>query len=280
MPLKNRDRGGAFGDKSGHMSVGCHIHAVSVAGPLPAVFAPAQGLAQSLQSHVMDTRRDALHSRVFDGLPEDARQACLAGAQRRALKRGAWIARQGEPASTFCLVETGVLKILQDTPQGQELIVRLVGPGEPFGGVAALERAPYPVSALAVEPTDLFAWPVDALRTMLDRFPMVRANLMREMTAHMTDALTRVREMATLRVGPRLAITLLRLARQCGRQRPDGILITHPLTRQELADLVGTTLYTVSRTLSQWEAEGILQSQQRQLLIREPSRLTALSTES
>ncbi|MBM3750332.1 MAG: winged helix-turn-helix domain-containing protein [Acidimicrobiia bacterium] len=81
---------------------------------------------------------------------------------------------------------------------------------------------------------------MDALRTMLDRFPVVRANLMREMSAHMTA----------------------------------------PLTRQEPADLVGITLYTVSRTLSQWETEGILQSQQRQLLIREPSRLIALATES
>jgi CRP-like cAMP-binding protein len=226
----------------------------------------------------MDTRRDALHSRVFDGLPEDARLACLAGAQRRAVKRGTWIARQGEPATTFCLVESGALKILQDTLQGQELIVRLVGPGEPFGGVAALARTPYPVSALAVEPTELHAWAEDALRTMLDRFPTVRGNIMREMTAHMTDALTRVREMTTLRVGARIAITLMRLVRQCGRQTPEGVLIIHPLTRQELADLVGTTLYTVSRTLSQWEAEGILKSHKRHLLIRAPKDLAGLAS--
>jgi CRP-like cAMP-binding protein len=226
----------------------------------------------------MDTRRDALHSRVFDGLPEDARTACLQSARLRQAKRGEWIARQGEPATTFCLVETGALKVLQDTPQGQELIVRFVGPGEPFGGVVALHGAPYPVSALAVEATRLHTWPVEPLRAMLDRFPIVRANIMREMTLHMTDALTRVREMTTLRVGERLAVTLMRLARQCGRQTPEGILITHPLTRQELADLIGTTLYTVSRTLSQWEADGILESQKRHLLIRAPKRLAALVT--
>lgn len=221
----------------------------------------------------MDTRRDALQSRVFDGLAEEARRACLTAADLQTLRRGQWLARQGEPATTFCLVDSGALKLLQDTPQGQELIVRLVGPGDPFGGVAALDHAPYPVSALAMEATRLYAWRVDALRAMLDAHPIVRANLMREMTAHMTDALTRVREMTTLRVGQRLAITLMRLARQCGRQTPDGLLITHPLTRQELADLVGTTLYTVSRTLSQWEADGILQSEKRHLVIRAPGRL-------
>ena len=107
---------------------------------------------------------------------------------------------------------------------------------------------------------------------------MVRSNIMREMTAHMTDALTRVREMTTLRVGARLAITLMRLVRQCGRQTAEGVLITHPLTRQELADLVGTTLYTVSRTLSQWETDGVLESRKRHLLIRAPKVLAALAS--
>jgi CRP-like cAMP-binding protein len=226
----------------------------------------------------MDTRRDAQHSRVFDGLSDDARQACLAQSRPLAVKRGQWLARQGEPATTFCLVNTGALKIIQDTPQGTELIVRFVGSGEPFGGVAALQSAPYPVSALAVEPTQLYSWRVEALQAMLEAHPIVRANIMREMTAHMTDALTRVREMTTLRVGTRLAITLMRLVRQCGQQTPDGILITHPLTRQELADLVGTTLYTVSRTLSQWETDGVLQSRKRHLLIRAAKQLADIAS--
>jgi CRP-like cAMP-binding protein len=226
----------------------------------------------------MDTRRDASRSRIFDGLADQARHACLASAQTISVRSGQWVARQGEPATQFYLVEQGALKILQDTPQGTELIVRFVGPGEPFGGVVALEHAPYPVSALAVEPTRLFTWKVGALREMLDTHPMVRANIMREMTAHMTDALTRVREMTTLRVGARIAITLMRLVRQCGRQTPEGVLITHPLTRQELADLVGTTLYTVSRTLSQWEADGVLESRKRHLLIRTPKDLAALAS--
>ena len=102
-------------------------------------------------------------------------------------------------------------------------------------------------------------------------------NIMREMAAHMTDALTRVRELSTERVGQRLAHTLLRLVRQCGQQTPEGMLITHPLTRQELAELTGTTLYTVSRTLSQWEADGVLRSAKRRLLVRSPGQLEALA---
>jgi CRP-like cAMP-binding protein len=169
------------------------------------------------------------------------------------------------------------MKILQNTAEGQELIVRFVGPGDPFGGIVVLDHATYPVSALAVEETVLHAWPADAMRTMVEQFPRVTANVMREMAAHMTDALTRVREVTTQRVGQRLAMTLVRLGRQCGRQTEDGILITHALTRQELADLAGTTLYTVSRTLSEWEASGVITSHRRQLVIRSPARLNDLA---
>lgn len=220
---------------------------------------------------------DPARSRIFDGLTEGERRQWLEAARARDVRRNEAVARQGEPARTFALVESGLLKLLQLTPDGRELIVRFVGPGEPFGGVVLLDAAAYPVTALAVEPTRLLAWPTDVLRGLLDCFPQVRLNITREIAAHMTDALTRVRELATERVSQRLAHTLLRLMRQAGTPGPDGVLIAHPLTRQELADLTGTTLYTVSRTLSQWQASGILQSTRRQLLVLAPKRLQALS---
>jgi CRP/FNR family transcriptional regulator, nitrogen oxide reductase regulator len=105
----------------------------------------------------------------------------------------------------------------------------------------------------------------------------VRLNLMREMADHMNDALTRVRELTTERVSQRLAHTLLRLMRQCGRTTPEGVLIAHALTRQELAELVGTTLYTVSRTMSQWQAAGVLRCSRREVLVRAPRRLEGLA---
>ena len=218
-----------------------------------------------------------MRSRIFDGLTETERKACLAGSTVVTARKGQWLARQGEPATIFYLVASGAMKILQTTAEGQELIVRFVGAGDPFGGVVVLDHATYPVSALAVEATVLHAWPTDAMRTMVEQFPRVTANVMREMAAHMTDALTRVREVTTQRVGQRLAMTLVRLGRQCGRQTDDGILITHALTRQELADLAGTTLYTVSRTLSEWEASGVIASRRRQLVIRSPARLGELA---
>ncbi len=212
-------------------------------------------------------------SRVFDGLTEAERERWLSRATVAAYKRGHTIARQGEMARHLVLVESGLLKILQLTAEGTELIVRFVVPGEPFGGVVALGDAPYPVTAVVVQPAVLRLWTRDTANDLLAQTPQVRVNIMREMATHMTDALTRVRELTTARVSQRLAHTLLRLARQCGEPNPEGVLITQPLTRQELADLTGTTLYTVSRTLSEWESRGLLESRKRLLLLRSLRKL-------
>jgi len=209
-----------------------------------------------------------LRSRIFDGLTDAEREQWLARASTTTLKRGQVLARQGDPANHFYLLETGFLKILQLTADGTEVIVRFIAPGEPFGGVVALGNAAYPVTAVVVQPSTARSWARDIVTQLLAQMPQVRVNIMREMTTHMTDALTRVRELTTARVGQRLAHALLRLSRQCGQAVPEGVLIPQPLTRQELADLTGATLYTVSRTLAKWESDGLLESRNRRLLLK------------
>lgn len=218
-----------------------------------------------------------LRSRIFDGLTDGERDQWLRRATLATVERGKTLARQGEPARHFQLLEAGFLKLLQLTPEGAEVIVRFIVPGEPFGGVVALNDAPYPVTAVAVQPSTLRSWPREVVAELLRETPQVRVNIMREIATHMTAALTRVRELTTARVDQRLAHTLLRLADQCGRREPDGVLIAQPLTRQEIADLTGTTLYTVSRTLAKWESLGLIETRKRMLLVRSPGKLEAVA---
>jgi CRP-like cAMP-binding protein len=209
-----------------------------------------------------------LRSRIFDGLTETERDRWLARAAATTLQRGQVVARQGDPAHHLYVLETGFLKILQLTADGTEVILRFIVPGEPFGGVVALGNATYPVTAVVVQPSVLCSWTREVVAELLAQTPQVRVNIMKEMATHMAEALTRVRELTTERVGQRLAQALLRLARQCGQTGPDGVLITQSLTRQELADLTGATLYTVSRTLAKWESLGLLESRKRLLLLK------------
>jgi CRP-like cAMP-binding protein len=214
-----------------------------------------------------------LRSRIFDGLTDGERQHWLGRAARVDVARGQTLARQGDPARHFYLLESGFLKLLQLTADGTELIVRFIAPGDPFGGVVALSDAPYPVTAVAVQPSLALSWPRDTVGALLGATPQVRVNIMREMTMHMTAALTRVRELTTASVDQRLAHTILRLAEQCGQPEKDGVLIAQPLTRQEIADLTGTTLYTASRTLAKWETLGVVETRQRMLFVRSTRQL-------
>jgi CRP/FNR family transcriptional regulator, nitrogen oxide reductase regulator len=218
-----------------------------------------------------------LRSRIFDGLTDGERQRWLGRAAIVNVERGETLARQGEPARHFYLLESGFLKLLQLTAEGTELIVRFIVPGDPFAGVVALSDAPYPVSAVAVQPSVVRSWARDTVGELLGETPQVRVNIMREMTMHMTAALTRVRELTTATVDQRLAHTILRLAEQCGRPDKDGVLIAQPLTRQEIADLTGTTLYTASRTLAKWASLGVVETRQRMLLVRSRQKLADIA---
>ena len=226
----------------------------------------------------MDPKPAALRSRIFDELSAADKRFFLAAAHLRSFRRREALVRQGEPALSFFLLESGLVKILQATEKGQDIIVRFVGPGDPVGGVVALDGGCYPVTAVAAEPTQVHAWSRATLQTLLQRFPQVRTNIMREIASHMTDAMSRVRELSTERVGQRLARTILRLMHQRGQPIEGGVLIDHALTRQDLAELTGTTLYTVSRTLTQWEADGVLRSKGRRLVVRSRDRLEARAT--
>jgi CRP/FNR family transcriptional regulator, nitrogen oxide reductase regulator len=214
-----------------------------------------------------------MRSRIFDGLTDEERDRWLSRSTESTFDRGHTLVRQGDPAQHFYLLGTGFLKVLQLTAEGAELIIRFIAPGDPFGGVVALGNAVYPVSAVVIQPSVARVWTRQAIAELLVRNPQVRVNIMREMALHMTDALTRVRELTTASVGQRLAHTLVRLARQCGRAEAGGVLVTQPFTRQELADLAGTTLYTASRTLAKWEALGLIESRKRLLLLRSLKKL-------
>lgn len=215
----------------------------------------------------------ATTSRLFQAMAVRDREAILGAGGHRSLRKGQVLIRQGEPASTFFLMERGYLKLTQLTPEGAEVIVRFVGPGDPVAGVAALGEAPYPVTATACDAVDVLAWSRSQLADLLARYPQLKTNILREMTAHMDDALTRLRELATLDVRQRLAHTLLRLTVKAAAAGAGGLTVPHTLTRQELAELTGTTLFTVSRILTEWEGAGLVHSTRAHVAVLDAERL-------
>jgi CRP-like cAMP-binding protein len=210
---------------------------------------------------------------LLTGLSEDHQRELMAAAHPRTLKARDRLGRQGEPAEIFALVQVGHLKLGQVNAQGTESLVRFVGPGDCYGAIALVGGSRYPVSATAVEPSRVLTWRRPVITEFADRIPRLKSNILEEIARRMTGVLAVAQELATERVPQRLATALLRLAEHGGTRTPNGVHIGHPITRQELADLTGTTLFTVSRLMSQWEADGLLRTGRGDVTIVDPEGL-------
>lgn len=214
--------------------------------------------------------------RFLDGLPGPSRRAILDQARRRSLALGEILFRQDEPAEALFLVETGRLKLTQLTAEGREVIVRIVGPGEVFAAMAVLDGKAYPFTAEAVEEGEVLAWPRSLLSELFRLHPELQAGVLAVVGAHARETLDRFRELATESVPQRLARALLRLVPLGDQCCADGIFL-EGITQQQLADLAATTLYTVSRVLSHWESEGLVETGRGKIRIRSRQRLSELA---
>lgn len=222
-------------------------------------------------------RRVLLDSSFLTAVAPGDREALAERAAVRALPRRGVLFRQGEPATALYFTLEGRIKLTQLTADGQEVIVRYVGPGELFAGVALLDGATYPVTAEATQDSRVLAWPATEVQEVAASAPSLALATTRVISERMREVQDRFRELATERVARRVARSLLRLARQAGRRTEDGVLIDMPLSRQDLAEMNGTTLYTVSRLLSEWEGQGIVDAGRQRVVVREPHRLVALA---
>lgn len=217
---------------------------------------------------------------LFDGAPPEALERALSLARRTRLARGEVLFRQGAVPQAFHLILSGRIRVGQTTPAGQQVIIRYLGPREIAGCVAVCGGMPYPATAEAVEDTWLLTWTRPRIAELAERHPQIAMAAMRIMGGRMTELQDRLREMQTQRVDLRIAHVLGRLVVQAGRRIPQGVEIDFALTRQDLAEMAGTTLHTVSRTLSKWEAAGIVAGGRQRVVILKPHALAAIAGES
>jgi CRP-like cAMP-binding protein len=180
---------------------------------------------------------------------------------------------QGQPAGHFYVLLSGRLRVTQVDPDGQQTVVRMVNPGDLFGIARALQRKDYPGTATAVTDSVALQWPMETWDRLTEQHPRLSINAMQVMGQRLQEAQTRVREFSTEEAERRIAHAVLRLANQAGKKEADGIRIDFPISKQDIAEMTGTTLHTVSRILSAWERAGLVKGGRQKLLIREPHHL-------
>ena len=220
----------------------------------------------------LDSRSD-----LFSGIKKDKQSDIFNAGQGRLLSPGKTLFREGDRASHCYFVQNGRLKLTKLHEEGKEAIVRYINPGEITAAVAVFRGKLYPVTAAAVGPTEVIGWDRYTILKLLSAHPPLAINLLQAAVERLDDVQTRYLELQAERVEQRIAHALLRIMRESGRKTDSGILIDFRLSRQDLADYAGTTLYTVSRTLSRWEKLGWIATGRERIVVTDPHALVTFS---
>ena len=214
---------------------------------------------------------------LFRGLAPDALAVVASHGRVQLLPRGTILFVQGKPADRGHALLSGRVRIAQSGSEGGKLLVRFVGAGETFGTVALFTDRRYPAEASAVIDSVEISWSEQTLLELIHRYPQISLNLVRVIGARLREVQERLRESATQPVGQRVANALLRLA-DCDSDSAAGdTLIEFPITRQDVAEMCGSTLYTVSRLLTAWEKAGYIATHRKRLSIRNLAEIRRLA---
>jgi len=206
-------------------------------------------------------------SPVFAAVPRREIQALVAVAREQRYAAREYVFEEGDPAAWFCVVRTGRVRIFRHSRSGKDVVLELLGPGEPFGGVAVIERRPYPASAQATEPSVVVRIPQDPIVALSERHPSVVREMALMIGRRLRSAHDSVESLASDPVEARLAATLIRLAEREGPPARQGTTLSFHLTRQALADMAGTTVETTIRVVSRWLRDGLVREQGGRLVI-------------
>lgn len=210
-------------------------------------------------------------SALFTGLtPRECREIASC-AHTRTYARDELLFMQGQPVRSLVLIQSGSVKLTQLSANGNEVILWMNGCGDAMGVHADSPSTSHTCSARAMEQSKALVWEYTKLQMLVAEYPQLRRNISQILASRLQELEERFREIATEKVAKRLALALVRLMKQVGKKTHEGIEIS--LSREELAQLTGTTLFTISRILSRWADAGVVVPRREAVLIRDPERL-------
>lgn len=228
--------------------------------------------------HMAPTSAELLRgAAVFRRLSPEDRERVAAVSRVASYSRGDLILSEGDASAHFYVVTSGRVKVFKMTPAGKDVILEIFGPGDPLGAVAVYEGLPFPASAQALEPTTAVLIPRQAFFELLEHHPSLVRGLLLGLNQRLVELTTRLAELTGGRVEPRFARLFLKMADDRGKLRDGLVHIPIALSRQELADLTGTTIETAIRIMSRWAKQDIVRTEKDGFVIVRRGELETLS---
>lgn len=213
----------------------------------------------------------------FEGLLPDDLDVVLAQARAARYPRDTAIFEQGAPTTSFFLLLDGHVRMMQVTPEGEQVTSRYINAGEMFGLGVAMGQDIYPTTAIAAVDCVVMIWPASIWPSLSQRLPSFATSVYHTIGNWLLETHSQMQQLVTEQVEQRVARALLRLIRQAGQKTGEGIEIDFPITRQDIAEMTATTLHTVSRLMSMWEEKGIVASGRQRVIIVDPHALVLIA---
>ncbi|NPA90941.1 MAG: Crp/Fnr family transcriptional regulator [Chloroflexi bacterium] len=198
----------------------------------------------------------------------------------RRYEEGTFLFFEGDPPTALYLILEGHIALVRHSPEGRDIVLDVMRPGNMVGELAVFEGVPYSASGKALDCVQVVAIPRDKFLHLLARYPRMATAVIYDLTRRVRHLSDLVQSLVIERVEQRLARILLRLAKISGEYTDEGWAINLPLTRQDLADMAGTTVETAIRTLSRLRKEGVVDTIHGRIVIRDPERLSEIAETS
>ena len=212
---------------------------------------------------------------LFSEIPLEDCAKIVALAHEARFAQGTAVFFAGDPLRQVVLLTSGCVKLTQSSREGEEVILRLVGPGETLC-VECFPKYKHCATAWTVQPSTALVWETSRFQAVAERFPSLGRNVSCVLMKNLRQLEVRFREVSTEKVAPRLSRQLLRLLDQVGMDSEGHTEIA--LSQRDLAQMTATTLFTVNRLLNGWEDQGIVRLRREALLVLNVQALKELSS--
>ena len=216
---------------------------------------------------------------VFRSLSPMDRETVARAASIRRYAKGQTIFEQGEPSDAFYTIASGRVKIFKMLPSGKDLILEIFGRGDPLGAVAAYDGRPFPASAVALEETTCVMIARAEFFSLLEQHPSLVRGLLQGLTHRLVELTNRLAELSGGTIERRFARLFLKLASEMGLQERGGTFVPLPLSRQELADMTGTTIETCIRIMSRWGKQEVVRTEKDGFVVLDRKALDTAAAE-
>ncbi len=206
-------------------------------------------------------------SEIFSPLKDEELKEISTLFEELHLRDNEYVFMEGDRCAWLYIVAKGRIKILKHSSGGKDVILEIMSPGEMFGCVAVLDNNPYPASAQAMEPSAVIKLGRLDLLKIMELYPILKLGIAKFFSDRLRDAHEMLKNIATERVEKRIASLLLKLAEKVGVESSGYTKLDFPLTRQEIAEMVGTTVETCIRTISKFQKLEMVKSSRDKMLL-------------